>query len=299
MKILLIYNRKTAHNVSAKKLNVVEKLLKENKIDSEIIFTSHSRNAIDISADANFLEYDAIVGAGGDGTLFELINGYIKNSSLKRIPIGIIPLGTGNAFSKDLGFEKPDIKKAIELIKSGKTRRIDLGVFKTGNKTCYFANILGMGFVTDVQKTALHFKFLGNFAYTIGVFYRMLFLKSNKMKIEIDGEKYEYDAILTEISNSRYTGSDYLMAPNAKLDDGLLDITIAKKMSRITLLKVFAKLLTGEHIHFKEIETFQAKQIKIELDEVKLLGPDGEIEGETPVTINCVQNAIEVYSYNS
>ena len=175
MKILLIYNKKTAHNVSEKKLKTVEKLLEENKIDSEIIFTSHSRNAIDISKNADFSKYDAIIGAGGDGTLFELINGYIKNTSPERVPIGIIPLGTGNAFSKDLGFDKPDIKKAIELIKSGKTRRIDLGAFKTSNKTCYFANILGMGFVTDVQKTALHFKFLGNFAYTIGVLYRMLY----------------------------------------------------------------------------------------------------------------------------
>ena len=65
----------------------------------------------------------------------------------------------------------------------------------------------------------------------------------------------------------------------------------------MTLLKVFAKLFTGEHIHFKEIETFQAKEIKIEMDEVKLLGPDGEIEGKTPVSISCIPNAIEIFSY--
>lgn len=294
MKILLIYNKKTAHKVSAKKLGIVESMLRNTEIDYDIRFTQFSRHAIELVAEADFTNYDAIVGAGGDGTLFELINGYFKNKSKKRPPIAIIPVGTGNAFSHDIGFGKPTVKQAVEILKNGKTEFIDLGLFSCKTGDWYFANILGMGFVTDVQETAAYFKHFGNTAYSIGVFHRLLKLKTNKLNIEIDGKSYNYDAVLTEISNSKYT-ANYLMAPNAKLNDGLLDVTIAKKMSRMRLIKLFSEIFTGKHIFAKEVETFQAKEIKISMDEIRTLAPDGEIEGETPVHIKCVPNAIEMF----
>ena len=261
-----------------------------------MIYTNYSRHAIEIVRDADFNKYDAIIGAGGDGTLHELVNGYFLNRSEKRIPIGIIPVGTGNAFIRDIGFANPDLRKAIQLIKDQKKRKIDVGRFQTGNQTRYFINILGFGFVTDVVQTAQHFKLFGDFAYTIGVLYRMLMLKTNTMKIEINGKKLEYNQLLVEISNSRYTGASYLMAPNASIDDGYLDVMIAKKMGRLKLLSLFSKIFKGEHIGDPFIETFKAKHITIELDEKKLLSPDGELEGTTPVEITCLHQAIEMFA---
>ncbi len=278
MKILLVYNKKTAHKVSAKKLKVVKILLDEYKIDADIVYTQYSRHAIEIVKEADFSKYDGVVGAGGDGTLYELVNGYFLNKSEKRIPIGIIPVGTGNAFVRDIGFVKPDIEKAIQIIKEQKTRKIDVGRYKNMNQTRYFINILGFGFVTDVVHTAINFKFFGNFAYSIGVLYRMVILKTNVMKIEIDGQKYEYDELLVEISNSKYT-ADYLMAPSAEIDDGYLDVIIAKKMGRLKLLSLFSKIFKGNHI-----------------DEIKQLSPDGELEGETPIEVKCLHKAIEIFA---
>lgn len=295
MKILLVYNKKTAHKVSAKKLSVVKRLLDEFEIDADIVYTQYSRHAIEIVRNADFSIYDGVIAAGGDGTLYELVNGYFQNTSDKRIPIGIIPVGTGNAFVRDIGFTQPDVRKAIQIIKEQKIRKIDVGSYKSNNQTKYFINILGFGFVTDVVRTAINFKYFGNFAYTIGVFYRMIMLKTNILKIEIDGQKYEYDQLLVELSNSKYT-ANYLMAPGAEIDDGYLDVLIGKKMSRIKLLTLFSKIFKGKHTDDAYVEVFKAKHIKIEVDEIKHLSPDGELDGATPIEVTCLHKAIDMFA---
>ncbi len=294
MKVLLIYNKKTAHKVSAKKLHIVQSLLKEFDIEAEIRYTQYPRHAIELVKEADFSRYDALVAAGGDGTIFEVINGYFLNTSAKRIPMGILPVGTGNAFVRDIGFPAPDIRKAIQIIKNQNTKKIDVGRFTSNNEVYYFMNILGFGFVTDVVRTALHFKYLGNMAYSIGVLYRMLLLKTNKLYIEIDGRRYQYDQHMVEISNSKYT-ANYLIAPDAEIDDGFLDVLIAKKMSRFTLLSLFSKIFKGGHTTDEHVVMFKAKEIKIVVDEPKPLSPDGELEGTTPIEVSCLHHAIELY----
>jgi len=169
-----------------------------------------------------------------------------------------------------------------------------VGKFNTHGQEYYFLNIIGAGFVADANKTAQSFKFLGNFSYTVGVFYRILLLKFTKMKLEIDGKKVEANSTFIEVSNTRYT-ANFLMAPSAKIDDGLLDITLAKKISRRKLIQSFPKIFTGKHVFIDEIETFKAKKIKIETNTPKVLTPDGELLGITPVEISCLKHAIEVF----
>ena len=85
------------------------------------------------------------------------------------------------------------------------------------------------------------------------------------------------------------------MAPDAKIDDGLLDVTLLKKLSRRKLLKCFPLIFTGEHVHMDEIDTFQAKHIRITTDPAKVLTPDGELIGITPVEVECLHQAVHVF----
>ncbi len=295
MKILLVYNNFAGNGRAKKILPQVEGLLNKYKIEFDLALTDYPEHGIKIVGNADFSQYDGIVAAGGDGTLFEVINGYYKNSSEKRIPIGILPVGTGNAFARDLEIDNTKIEEAIEIISTQKLRKVDVGKFCTHGQDYYFLNIIGAGFVADANKTAQRFKILGNFSYTIGVFYRILVLKFTKFKLEFDEKKLETEATFIEVSNTRYTGADFLMAPNAEIDDGLFDITLAKKISRKKLLQTFPKIFTGEHILIDEIETYKAKHIKIESSEPKVLTPDGELLGITPVEIICLKHAIEVF----
>jgi diacylglycerol kinase family enzyme len=185
-------------------------------------------------------------------------------------------------------------QQSIDIIKNRKTRKVDIGVFSTEGKNYYFLNIIGLGFVADVGATAHKLKLFGNFSYTLGVIYQTLFLKPTKTFIETEDDKIELDTLFVEVSNSKYT-ANFLMAPNAELDDGMFDITVAKPMSRIKLLKSFPKILTGDHIKMEEVLHFKAKDIQISTAKKKILTPDGELMGSTPVKIDCIKEAVDIF----
>ena len=295
MKILLAYNLFAGHGKARKILPEIQNRFSEKNVELDIQYTKSPGYGVEIVQAARFEYYDGVVAAGGDGTLFEVINGYYQNESAKRIPIGIIPIGTGNAFSRDLGIGIGDWQKAVDIIAGNRTKKFDVGKYITDGKEYYYLNILGFGFVADVAQTAGTLKMLGDLAYILGVFRQLVTLNSFELTIEIDGKVFERDNIFTEISNTRYTGAAFLMAPNAKIDDGLLDITLLNKCTRRKILKLFPTIFKGDHIHFPEVETFQAKKIKVQTNIPKILTPDGEVFGSTPIEVECLKQAIEVF----
>lgn len=294
MKVLLVYNAHAAHKRAKKILPDVEACFIDKGIKFDLQLTDYPEHAVDIVGKADFSQYDGVIAAGGDGTLFEVINGYYKNPDKGKIPLGVLPIGTGNAFARDFELDVSRWENTIEIIRLGKPRYVDVGKYHTHGQDYYFLNILGLGFVADVGKTAHKLKIFGNVAYTFGVFYQMVFLKAYRVKIEADGETFERENIFVEISNTRYT-ANFLMAPNAEIDDGLLDVTLLGKATRRRLIQCFPKILTGEHIHLEEVEQFKAKKIKVETDIPKVLTPDGELVGITPVSVECLHQAVPVF----
>jgi len=294
VKVLLVYNPQAGHGRAEKNLKNVESLFAKHNIEFDIMLTGYKGHAVQLVKDANLSNYKAVISAGGDGTLFETINGLFKNSTTEKPPLGIIPIGTGNAFVRDMGLTNKCYEKAIDIIANGKKKKVDLGKFTTHGEDYYFINIVGLGFVSDVAKIAHKLKIFGNFSYTLGVLLKMIPLKSYDLTIEIDGKKMERDNLFVEVSNSRYT-ADFLMAPNAEIDDGFLDITLLNKTTRRKLLSYFPKIFTGDHIYVDDVETFKAKKISIHTETNKELTPDGEILGVSPVEISCLNKAIEVF----
>ena len=296
MKVLLLFNNYAANKRSVYEYDKIESLFRENKIEFDLKTTEHQHHGIEIIKNADLSKYDAVIGAGGDGTIFELLNGLMKND--KKIPLGVIPIGTGNAFARDLGLENHKWEDAINAIKNFKIKRIDIGHVEAHDVSFYFSNIVGFGFVTDVANFANHAKILGGASYTVGVLYHTIFLNSFNLQIEHDGKSYDKNTIFVEISNSRYTGKDFLMAPNAKMDDGLLDITILRKCSRSKVLTSLPTIFTGKHIYIDVIDSFQTREIKFTTSDHKKLAADGEIIGSTPITCKCIPDAVEVITNN-
>ena len=294
MKNLIIFNPWAGHGHAGKILPQIVAYLHEIDFDYDILITEHQGHGVELTRDADFSQYGGVIAAGGDGTLFEVINGYYHNDSPLRLPIGVLPVGTGNAFVRDMDLHHHDWKPAIDIIQAGTTRKFDVGHFTTEGKTFYYLNILGLGLVADIGATALKMKALGNISYTLGSLYHILKLKPFNIKMEIDGQVIERENVFVEISNTRYT-ANFLMAPAAKTDDGLLDVTILGPKSRIGLIRSFPKIITGEHIHMKEVECFQARHIRIETNIPKILTPDGELMGSTPLEVDCLKQAIEVF----
>ena len=294
MKVLLVFNPMAAHKRAGKLLPEIEAGLTKLNISFDLRLTDYPEHAVDIVRQADFDSYDGIAVAGGDGTLFESINGYYQNQSKRKIPIGVLPVGTGNAFARDLELQTFQWKEALEIIQKNKPRKVDAGSFTTHGQKYYFLNIMGLGFVADVTKTAHKLKLIGNVSYTIGVLYQTIFLKSFKIKMEADGKEIEKESVFVEISNTRYT-SNFLMAPSAEINDGMLDVTILSRLNRRRLIQCFPKIFTGEHIQMEEIEQFKAKKIVIETEKPKVITPDGELVGISPVTIECLHQDVPVF----
>jgi diacylglycerol kinase (ATP) len=298
MKILVIYNPQAGGGRAAKLLPEVEKYLKAKDIEARILLTKHTGHAVELAKTADISSFDAIIASGGDGTLFEVLNGYFNNPASKGIaptdktPIGLIPNGTGNAFMKELKLHKSDWKEAIDIIHQAHRKQLDVGHFVTEGKSYYFLNIVGMGFVSQVAQAAIPLKWMGNAAYTVATLQKLLGLKTQKMKIEIDGECIERDGVFAEVANSTFTGTSFHIAPKAKLDDGLLDLVLLNKISRLKLLRLFNSIYDGSHINYPEVEYIQAEKIKISEQYPSKLIPDGEILGKTPVEFECLPAAI-------
>lgn len=296
MRVFHLNNPASANGKGSKYFHHIKNEFGKHRLNHVSTQTEFAGHGTEIIKNLDFEKHDVIAVSGGDGTLFEAINGYFSNKSSKRIPIATIPIGRGNAFARDLNLHPVKWKDAITAIGNGKLKKVDVGLCTTGKDQFYFINILGLGFVTDVANTAYKMRAFGHLSYIIGVLHRTISLKPFTLKLEIDGKQIERENIFAEVSNSKYTGKDFLMAPSASIDDGLLDVTLLNKLSRMRLLQCLPKIFTGEHIKMREVENFKAQKIKIETNPEKKLTPDGQLTGNTPIEISCIPNAIEVFA---
>ena len=119
--------------------------------------------------------------------------------------------------------------------------------------------------------------------------------KAAKIELNIDGKPIKRKAVFVEICNSKYTGGDMMMAPDAEIDDGLLDIIILNKVSRRKLLSLFPLLFKGDHVKDDTVEVFKGKDISLKSNYPLALTPDGETFGETPIDITIHSKKIKMF----
>jgi YegS/Rv2252/BmrU family lipid kinase len=295
LKLLLIYNSNAGGKRAGKVLPEVEKNFRDRNLETDLRLTDYSWQGIEILRDIDLSAYDGVVSSGGDGTLFEVINGYMQNDGQKKPPIGIIPNGTGNAFAKEINLKSFEWEKAIDIIAGKKIRKIDVAQFTTEGKKYFYINMLGVGWSADVARTVTKLKSFGEVSYLLGVLYHILFLKSFNATIEIDGKKIEHEAIFIQVGNTVYTGSNFVMSPDAVVDDGFLDIIVVNKLSRLRILKLLPTVFRGKHVLEKEVDVFKGKKIHILTDSPKSIVTDGEVFGNTPMEVECLPQAIPVF----
>lgn len=278
----------------AHKLSGLQEALREQSILTACETSTNGDRILHSLATRKLDHYDALIIAGGDGTIYEAVNGYLANSSEKKPPIGVIPVGTGNSFARDLGLQSGNWKQAIQVIAEGKTKMVDVGRFDENCSSRYFANILGLGFVADVTKKAAGLKWMGNFAYTAATLHCMVNKYPMAATLYFDGRKLERECTFITISNTRYT-SNFLIAPQASFNDGKLDLLVLRHMRRRDLLRNFPKVLNGSHLALPEVETFRVSAVEIVTQPPVGLAPDGECTGSTPLRVSCVHQAVPFF----
>lgn len=234
-------------------------------------------------------DFDLVIAAGGDGTIFEVVNGLAEKEN--RPTLGLIPAGTTNDFARALGIPR-NIKKACDILCDNFTSQVDIG--KAGAK--YFVNVAAGGALTELTyevpsklKTVI-----GWCAYLVKGVRKLPYIKSTMVHIEYDGKSYHGEIMLFFICNTKSVGGFEHLAPNSEYNDGLFDLIIAEKMAFPKLFGLGIKTLTGKHLKNAKIIYTQAKYIKIESERDIPINLDGEYGGKLPTEFINLHNHFHI-----
>lgn len=295
MKLLVIFNPGAANGRATSWLEAIRARFRDLGIAAEFLQTKHPGHGSDLVGEADLAGFDGVIAAGGDGTVFEVLNGLYRQPASARIPLGLLPVGTGNAFARDLGLQPSAWMDGIELIRRGHTRMMDVGHVIGADTSYHFLNIVHLGFTVEANRSALKLKFLGNSAYTLAALWQVMKLNTYPVELEIDGKPLRDDYVFVAVSNTRYTGTHFKMAPAAETDDGLLDVTLLRRLSRRRVLQLFPTVYDGRHVGYEEVTTCKASSIRIHSPEAMLMAPDGEFRGRTPAEISCLRQDLPIF----
>lgn len=191
----------------------------------------------------------------------------------------------------------PDRESALAGIERGHIRRIDTGEFSfntpDGTRRRRFINILGIGLIADILKlTNEKLKGFGSLGYSLAVLAQLFRGLNNQMTVTLDGKQHEFRNSALVISNSKFTGGGMKIAPMARPDDGWLDVVVFREVTRRDIVSIFSKVFSGRHIRHANVEVFRAREIDIDAQPRQFLMADGELLGETPLSLKI--NAAEL-----
>ncbi len=234
--------------------------------------------------------YEAICVSGGDGTLSSVVN--MMASTGLELPIAIFPFGTSNDFAAHLGIPK-DIDACCEIIEKGRINRVDIG--KAGES--YFLNVCSAGLLTDIPyKTDTNLKnALGKLAYYMKGIEEIPKINPFKMRLQYGSNIIEDNFLLFLILNGSSAGGFSRLAPNARIDDGLMDVIAIKNTSIANMLSVFLKILRGEHVGDPNLYSFQTDKLIIICEGSCETDIDGERGPELPLEIEVKKHFLKVF----
>ncbi len=266
-KILFIVNPFSGHKLGKDLKAMLTAHLDQNIYAYNVEFTAYSGHAIVLAKEAAQQDYFAVVAAGGDGTINEVANGLQGTNTA----LGIIPFGSGNGFAYHLRIER-DIYKAIQIINNGHTRNIDTG--SANNR--FFVNVAGLGLDAAVAfKTKLNENrgFLPYFKQSV-----IEGLKFKKLRLDIvtPERSWSDDYIMAVIANGSVYGYDFSIAPQASLNDGLLDVLLVKHIPFWKYLFLLTRFLTKTIHKSNLVEYFKVKEVTISMHRDDYYHFDGE-----------------------
>ena len=276
----------------SKILSQILPIFESENAEVTVIETEYAGHARDLALDIDMTNYDGFCCIGGDGTMHEAINGLLKRKDKKRFPLGLITGGTGNSFMCDMNCQDPI--DATKRILSGNRRFIDVLECNSNGDVYYAFNLVGWGMPTDINNLAEKMRWLGTQRYNVATLIEVMRNSKRFAELKVNGESITDDFAFIIACNTIHVGKGMKMAPKAQLDDGLVDIIIVPKVNRFSLLKLFPKLFTGEHINSPELQYKQVNSFSIIPKENNKLNIDGELLGTTPVNVKVLQKEIEI-----
>jgi diacylglycerol kinase (ATP) len=294
MKVKIILNPYANRWRAGKMAPQVEAAFQNAKLDYDLVVTTMpGQGTEEAAAAAAAGGYDAVIAAGGDSTVGEVLNGLIAAAgAAPTIPMGVLPLGTGNDFN-DMAKLPRTLADCVARIASGQTRQLDAAwVGEPGGQglSHYFDNNCALAMEPMVTIENVKMKRLsGNIRYIVALIKAIIRLKAWHMQINWHngGETHSYEgpAYLLSICNSPRTGGLFYMAPQAKMDDGLLDFVFAPEIPRWQILAILPRLFNGSHINHPSVTTGHLTEMTVLCQPGTPIHADGEVLTESATAV--------------
>lgn len=279
--LYLLYNPTAGRGRAAKRIARVLELFEQSGRPFEVLTTNASGHGIELAKQTP--PGASIVAIGGDGTVQEAARGIVEAEGFPAVPegfvasrtLGVIPLGSGDDFAFARGIDRYDVERATEQVLSGSEHLVDLGVMN-GRP---FTNAFGIGFdaavASEAVKAPFFLKGFASYLYAVGVSLRKL--KAREFTVYVNRNLvYKGNALLVSTQNGPRTGGSFLFTPDARNDDGLLDIIVAGDFNRVGALRVLPEVLRGTHLSDPKITVFSGTEVHISVSEPV----PGHLEGE-------------------
>lgn len=286
-------------------INEIKRLL---SAENELAYyeTKKANHAESLTTKALTDGCDYLIAVGGDGTLNEVVNSYLKGggSRVYGAVLGVLPWGTGNDFARSTGNEK-SVEHLAALIKAKSVRMVDAGeieyTHEDGETTKeYFDNIADFGIGAEVvsRVNAVYLRKVilgGKLLFFFTTLRTILTFKHKPMIVNFDGQKWEGKIISLVIANGQFFGSGMGIAPEAKIDSGKFQLVIFGNLSVLDYLKHYGRIRKSEHLDLQEVQYHMASQISVEsLGNRAVLEADGEVGGSAPVTFTCLPGVLPI-----
>lgn len=302
-KAVAILNPRAAGGKTAKRWPGIAALLQQRLGAVEERRTERPGHATEIASQALNDGCDLIISIGGDGTLNEVVNGFLDSEDRAINPdarLGLIPIGTGGDFQRTAGIPS-DAASAVDILAAGKPFPVDLGKARfSGHDGApvrrYFINLLSFGMGGDVSVRAKNFlsPISGRLAFFYATFVVFFSYRGKTVRLRLDGAEQPEAFTITNIAigNGRYHGGGMHPCPWAVLDDGLLEVTTIDRLNMFELVRDIKTLYSEDVYRHPKVRHFRAKHIRAESDEITRIEVDGESLGRLPLEVEILPRRV-------
>jgi YegS/Rv2252/BmrU family lipid kinase len=253
----------------------------------DIVSTPAPGEAARLASHAVEEGYERVIAVGGDGTANEVANGLVDT----QVALGLYPIGSGNDFARALGYPRKR-KKIAAFLAQARARRIDVG--EVNGRV--FLNAAGVGIDGHVaERIIASARVVGpTLGYFVGALVSIATYRPRQMRVTIDGVTREGKMLVVVAANGTHFGSGMHVAPNAKLDDGLLDIVVGGDLSRWASLVALAKLYRGTHVDGRTVLAFRSAALDVDLPQAQPMEMDGEASRAASLRVRVRPRALTV-----
>ena len=293
----IIVNPYGGKKLGTKMMEQAKSVLDESGVEVLVHPTEYAGHAIEYAKSLELRKGDVLCPVGGDGTLYEIINGLFAREDSFRVPIGLIPAGSYNYFAQSLGLKMDDGHFAAARMLDGCIRNVDIARVTSRDKVAYTASAATWGFLVDLVECAERKRWMGIARYKVAGFHELWKNKGRDARVTIDGEQVEGTFSFFMALNTEYMGREKVIFPNASIDDGKWDLIYCKEMGKLRFANVMAKMnkADGSWLELEDVHTRSFRNLELVCenpeDQINL---DGEINLTSPIKIEVLPGAVQM-----